>query len=162
MLLPMLEASERTRSARARVGSGASVGERPTRPIVFSDEVEPLPSVHSALLFVSGDALGPDLRGNHRVEPQKRNETNQFSHSSNRITGFLYDRANAGVCAGRSHGWNTYWWGPRFLNWGAAPGLPDPSPHQYTFHPWEIRTQTLYCALSRGCLADPVRSSTNL
>ena len=49
-----------------------------------------------------------------------------------------------------------YWWGPRFLTPDTVSGLPDPSPHQYTFHPWEIRTQTLYCALAGGCLADPV------
>jgi hypothetical protein len=49
-----------------------------------------------------------------------------------------------------------YWYNPRFLNWGAAPELYGQGMYQYVFHPWEMRTQTLYCALSRVCLADPV------
>ena len=69
-------------------------------------------------------------------------------------------RTYAGVCAAISHGWNSYRWGPRCLNWGPGPELYGRSPHLYVFHPWNIRTQTLYCALSRGCLADPVRWQT--
>ena len=84
---------------------------------------------------------------------KKRNEKTNFSVWSQG----LYERAKAGVCAAISHGWNMYRWGPRFLNWGPGPELYGRSPHLYVFHPWEIRTQNPYCALSRGCLADPVR-----
>ena len=52
-------------------------------------------------------------------------------------------------------GYTVYWYNPRFLNWGPGPELYGQGMYQYVFHPWEIRTQTLYCALSRGCLAHP-------
>ena len=80
-------------------------------------------------------------------------KSRRFSREKTNFSGMVLKNT---AFAAISHGWNSYRWGPRFLNWGAAPQLYGQSPHLYVFHPWKIRAQTLYCALSRGCLADPV------
>ena len=74
-------------------------------------------------------------------QPPRRVSLSEMRNQFSGDIGTFFERAHTGVCAAISRGWNLYWCKPRFLNWGPGPGLPDPSLHQYTFHPWEIRPQ---------------------